>query len=133
MGKEGELIIGDSSSDEEENKQTFGNPFQNRNKNFNKPIPIPKSTEKEWWIGDSSSDEEEPKNTFKKPPPIKPAVKKEVVISKPKPRQVPLKKEPVKPKATAPPPSKVAKPKVSSGVIGDSSSDEEGVITQNKK
>ena len=104
----GEIIIGDSSSDEEDNKQAVKE----------KVAPA-----KEIWIGDSSSDEDITNKYIpvKKPPPLKPVRKKEVTKTKPKPRQTSKTKIQEKPKVVS---KSHQKSQVISGCIGDSSEEE---------
>lgn len=103
MGK-GELVIGDSSSDEEEQKQTtsWGTLKSGTGK-------APATQNKVKCIGDSSSDDEggvvgnTNKATFSN---SKPVVNKQVVKAKPKPKEQVVKKPEVKKAVTKKPVSK---------------------------
>lgn len=133
MSVKKERVIGDTSSDEEENKnQPKINPFKaqlevQKKQNLNKPKEQPQKVK---CIGDSSSDEADSFKIgdVKKPVPEKP---KATVASTTK-KDIPKPKEPVKDKPKVEP----TKPKEpdSKGAkkercIGDTSSDEEAQTT----
>lgn len=116
----GELVIGDSSSDDEEQKQNT--PWGGLKKGSGKTKP---SKPKVNCIGDSSSDDEAPVKPRSTSKPInpKPSPKKDPIRGKPMPKVAP--KPQVEKKVVEPKKNIVKKPTIKAGCIGDTSSDEE--------
>ncbi|CAI2362173.1 unnamed protein product [Moneuplotes crassus] len=115
----GEVIIGDSSSDEEETKQNVAKPPPTK-----KPVKKNPPKQKERCIGDISSEDEAPskKAAPKQARSSKPAPKKEVLKEKTKPKRA-HKPEPEKKVEAVK--KNIVKAVMKSGCIGDSSSDED--------